>query len=69
VLKTKKKKQKQQQKKPSSWEDNSKQKYRSQKIVLTYEILRSLGVGDGQGFLACCNSWGHKESDMTERLN
>ena len=27
------------------------------------------GVGDGQGSLACCNSWGHKESDMTERLN
>ena len=28
----------------------------------------TLGVGDGQGGLACCNSWGHKESDMTERL-
>ena len=27
------------------------------------------GVGDGQGGLACCDSWGHKESDMTERLN
>ena len=27
------------------------------------------GVGDGQGGLACCNSWGHKESDMTELLN
>ena len=27
------------------------------------------GVGDGQGGLACCESWGHKESDMTERLN
>ena len=24
------------------------------------------GVGDGQGGLACCNSWGHKESDATE---
>ena len=24
---------------------------------------------DGQGGLACCSSWGHKESDMTERLN
>ena len=31
--------------------------------------LRELGVGDGQGGLACCNSWGHKESDRTERLN
>ena len=29
----------------------------------------TLGVGDGQGGLACCNSWGRKESDMTERLN
>ena len=27
------------------------------------------GVGDGQGDLACCDSWGRKESDMTERLN
>ena len=27
------------------------------------------GVGDGQGSLACCGSWGHKESDTTERLN
>ena len=27
------------------------------------------GVGDRQGGLACCNSWGHKESDTTEQLN
>ena len=27
------------------------------------------GVGDGQGGLACCNSWSSKESDTTERLN
>ena len=27
------------------------------------------GVGDGQGGLACCRSWGCKELDMTERLN
>ena len=27
------------------------------------------GVGDGQGGLVCCNSWGHKELDTTERLN
>ena len=27
------------------------------------------GVGDGQGGLACCGSWGHKESDTIERLN
>ena len=27
------------------------------------------GVGDGQGGLACCDSWGHRESDTTQRLN
>ena len=27
------------------------------------------GVSDGQEGLACCDSWGRKESDMTERLN
>ena len=27
------------------------------------------GVGDEQGGLACCDSWGHKELDTTERLN
>ena len=27
------------------------------------------GVGDGQGGLACCNTWSRKESDTTERLN
>ena len=26
-------------------------------------------VGDGQGGLACCGSWGRKELDMTELLN
>ena len=29
----------------------------------------TLGVGDGQGGLACCDAWGRKESDTTERLN
>ena len=27
------------------------------------------GVGDGQGGLVCCNSWGRKESDTTEQLS
>ena len=27
------------------------------------------GIGDGQGGLVCCGSWGHKESDMPEGLN
>ena len=31
--------------------------------------LGKLGVGDGQGDLVCCGSWGCKESDTTERLN
>ena len=29
----------------------------------------TLRVGDGQGGLACCDSWGRKKLDMTERLN
>ena len=29
----------------------------------------TLGVGDEQGGLACCDSWGHKESNTTEWLN
>ena len=29
----------------------------------------TLGVGDGQGGLACCGTWGREESDMTEWLN
>ena len=28
--------------------------------------LSKLGVSDGQGGLACCSPWGHKESDTTE---
>ena len=31
--------------------------------------LRGLRAGDGKGGLACCSSWGCKESDMTEQLN
>ena len=34
-----------------------------------HEFKWTPGVGDGQGGLACCNSWGHKESDTTEWLN
>ena len=32
------------------------------------EFAYTLGVGDGQGSMACCSPCGHKESDMTERL-
>ena len=34
-----------------------------------HEFEWTSGVGDGQGGLACCDSWGCKESDMTEWLN
>ena len=34
-----------------------------------HEFEWTPGVGDGQRGLACCDSWGHKESDATERLN
>ena len=34
-----------------------------------HEFWWTLGVGDGQGGLACCNSWDRKESDTTEQLN
>ena len=33
------------------------------------EFQWTLGVVDGQGGLACCNSWDHKELDTTEWLN
>ena len=33
------------------------------------EFEQTPGVCDGQGDLACCDSWGRKESDMTERLH
>ena len=34
-----------------------------------YELEQAPGDGDGQGCLACCSSWSHKESDTTEWLN
>ena len=34
-----------------------------------HEFEKTPGVVDGQGGLACCDSWDHKESDTTERLN
>ena len=34
-----------------------------------HEFEQALGDGEGQGSLACCSPWGHKESDMTEQLN
>ena len=34
-----------------------------------HESEQALGVGDGQGSVACCSPWGWKGSDMTEQLN
>ena len=33
-----------------------------------HEFEQAVESGDGQGSLECCSPWGHKESDMTERL-
>ena len=34
-----------------------------------HDFEEALGVGGGQGSLACCSPWGHKESNMSEALN
>ena len=34
-----------------------------------HEFEHTLGVVDAQGGLVCCDSWGRKELDTTERLN
>ena len=31
-----------------------------------HEFEEASGLGDGQGSLACCSPWGHKELEMTE---
>ena len=38
-------------------------------MVGWHHRLKGHGFGDGQGGLACCDSWGRKESDTTERLH
>ena len=34
-----------------------------------HDLGQTLGDGEGQGGLVCCDSWGCRKSDMTERLN
>ena len=34
-----------------------------------HKFEQAPGVSDGQGSLACCSPWGHKELDMTEQLD
>ena len=63
-------------KRPWCWEGLGQEKWTTEDEMAGWhhwldgrESEWTLGVGDGQGGLACCNSWGHKESDMTEWLN
>ena len=37
--------------------------------LIDMSLSKLQGVGDEQGSLACCSSWGHKELDMTDLLN
>ena len=34
-----------------------------------HEFEQTLRDGKGQGSVACCSPWGHKESDTTGQLN
>ena len=38
-------------------------------ITDSTDMEQTPGDSEGQGSLACCSPWGHKESDTTERLN
>ena len=38
-------------------------------LIYGHEFEQALGVGNGQGSLACYSLWGHNELDTTERLN
>ena len=38
-------------------------------ILNGHEFEQTLGDGEGQGSLACCSSWDHKESQKTKQLN
>ena len=37
--------------------------------LVAHELGWTPGVADGPGGLSCCDSWGHKELDMTEQLD
>ena len=51
------------------WRNNSRMRWLDGITDSMDMSLSELRDGDGQGGLACCDSWGRKESDMTERLN
>ena len=46
--------------------ENIQQDTKAEVVKEKDEFEQTLGVGDGQGRLVCCSSWGHKESDATE---
>ena len=56
---------------PDAWKDwGQAEKWTTEdKMVGWHHGLNGPGVGDGQGGLACCGSWGLKELDTTEGLN
>ena len=59
---------------PDAGKDWGQKKRRRQRIGWRHQLNGNRfewirGVGDGQGGLACCDSWSRKESDTTERLN
>ena len=37
--------------------------------LIEHELEQTTGDGGGLGSVACCSPWGHRELDMTERLN
>ena len=53
------------------WRQNEKGMTQHEKVgwyhwLNGHEFEQALGDGEGQGSLACCSPWGHKESDMTD---
>jgi len=51
------------------WEDPLEEGMVTHSSIQGRESEWTPGVGDGQGGLVCCDSWGREESDMTEQLN
>ena len=62
---------------PDAGEDQGQKENRASKHEMAgqhqwyneHELGQTIGDDEGQGGLACCSPWGHKESDMTEQLN
>ena len=56
------------------WRQEEKETTEDEMVALHHQLNghkfeQAPGVGDGQGSLACCSPWGHKEPDTTEQLN